>query len=82
MYTSVSSERAALSTRRAAARLTARSTEPLRALDAIQLHSALEAGADARRSGAPDAIFICADERLLRAAAALGFAIDDPLNHR
>jgi predicted nucleic acid-binding protein len=68
-------------TLRAAARLTARSTEPLRALDAIQLQSALEARADARRSGTPDPIFISADERLLRAAAAVGLATDNPHNH-
>ena len=70
-----------LSTLRAAAHRTARSTEPLRALDAIQLQSALEAAADAQRSRVPVPIFISADERLLRAAAAVGFATDNPLDH-
>ena len=66
---------------RGAARLTARSAEPLRALDAIQLQSALEAAADARRKHAPVPIFVSADERLLRAAATAGFATDSPLDH-
>lgn len=70
-----------LSTLRAAALLTARSAEPLRSLDAIQLQSALEAAADARRARTPVPIFVSADERLLRAAGALGFVTDNPLDH-
>lgn len=49
----------------------------LRSLDAIQLASALEA-----RRVLPGPIeFIAADRRLLAAAAAEGFATDDPNNH-
>ena len=66
---------------RAAARLTARSVEPLRALDAIQLQGAIEAVRDARRNGLAAPTFISADERLLRAAAAVGLSIDDPRRH-
>ena len=68
-------------TLRAAARLTARSGEPLRGLDAIQLQSAVEAAGDARRSRTPLPTFISADERLLRAAAASGFSTDNPMDH-
>lgn len=65
----------------AAAHLTARSPVPLRALDAIQLRSALEAAADAQRQRVPMPVFISADERLLSAAAAVGLATDNPLDY-
>ena len=70
-----------LPTLRGAARLTARSTVPLRALGAIQLQSALDAAADARRKRVPVPLFVSADARLLRAAAAVGFATDNPTDH-
>jgi uncharacterized protein len=66
---------------RAAAHLTARSPVPLRGLDAIQLQSALEAAADARRQRVPVPVFISADERLLLAAAAAGLVTDNPHDH-
>ena len=62
-------------------RLANRSLIALRALDALQLQCALDLAAVARRRRRPIPLFISADARLLDAAAALGFAIDSPLNH-
>jgi predicted nucleic acid-binding protein len=64
-----------------AAQLTVRSSLPLRTLDAIHLQAAQEAAAGAERAGLPVPVFISADTRLLTAAAALGFATDNPLDH-
>jgi predicted nucleic acid-binding protein len=50
---------------------------PLRALDSIQLGSAITA-----RDSLQDSVtFISSDNILLAAAAAEGFAVDNPLNH-
>lgn len=50
---------------------------PLRALDAIQLASALQAVALLNQQ----IIFVSADNNLLSAATAEGFAVDNPLMH-
>jgi len=49
----------------------------LRTLDAIQLASAL----DAVKTLGEKPVFVCSDNHLLTAAAAEGFAIDNPLLH-
>jgi uncharacterized protein len=64
-----------------AANIAARSPLIIRSLDAIQLRGATEAMADARRKSLALPVFVSADERLLRAAAALGFSIDNPMLH-
>jgi len=51
---------------------------PLRAADAIQLSSALEAHKFMVQRGLPQPIFVCADHRLLAAAIAEGLRTDDP----
>lgn len=58
-----------------------RAPVPLRTLDALQLQSAIEARAEAVAAGLAEPAFIAADARLLRAAQALGFTTDNPLNH-
>ncbi|MEP7286201.1 MAG: type II toxin-antitoxin system VapC family toxin [Chloroflexota bacterium] len=50
---------------------------PLRSLDALQLACAVEA---TTTLGEPN-IFVCSDNNLLAAAAAEGFATDNPLDH-
>jgi predicted nucleic acid-binding protein len=64
-----------------AAQIASRLLTPVRALDAIHLRGAQEAAADARRVGQSPPVFVSADQRLLAAAAALGFATDNPHNH-
>jgi predicted nucleic acid-binding protein len=61
--------------------LAVRSTVPLRALDAIQLQCAVEARRAGRARGVQIQSVIAADDRLLAAAQALGFATDNPLLH-
>jgi predicted nucleic acid-binding protein len=61
--------------------LAVRSAVPLRALDAIQLQCAVEARRVGRTRGIQLQTLIAADERLLSAARALGFATDNPLLH-
>jgi len=54
---------------------------PLRGSDAVHLAAALNTNRqllNARRRGL---IFLCADDRLLQAAAAEGLAVDNPNNH-
>jgi len=53
----------------------------LRAADAIQLASALDAHYRLRLIGLPAPIFVCADQRLLAAAIAEGLQTDDPNLH-
>jgi uncharacterized protein len=65
----------------AAAQLSARSAVPVRALDALQLRGALEVAVDARRLGQTSPLFVSADARLLRAAAALGLQTENPEDH-
>jgi predicted nucleic acid-binding protein len=65
----------------AAAGLAARAPVPLRSLDAIQLQGASEAAVRARRTNQSPPVVISGDARLLAAAAALGFATDNPHNH-
>jgi hypothetical protein len=64
-----------------AAHLTARSPLPLRTLDAVHLQAAQTVAARAVRDGFSPPLFVSADTRLLAAAAALGFATENPLNH-
>jgi predicted nucleic acid-binding protein len=64
-----------------AANIAARIAMPLRSLDALQLRGSIEAAADARRARQAPPTFVSADDRLLRAAASLGFATDNPLDH-
>ena len=54
---------------------------PLRAADAIQLASALQANAPLVAAGLPPLTFLSADDRLLLAAHAEGLPIDNPLQH-
>lgn len=56
-------------------------THPLRAMDAIQLASALEIQARLSGAGLPPLQFVCADARLLAAAATEGLVIEDPNQH-
>jgi predicted nucleic acid-binding protein len=65
----------------AAAGLAARAPVPLRSLDAIQIQGAGEASVRAQRTNQDPPVVISGDTRLLAAAAALGFATDNPLNH-
>jgi predicted nucleic acid-binding protein len=55
---------------------------PLRAYDAVQLASALEANARLVGAGSPPLTFVSADTRLLAAAADEGLATEDPNAHR
>jgi len=50
---------------------------PLRSLDALQLATALYGHKQLNQS----LIFVSSDKRLLNAASAEGFTIDDPTNH-
>lgn len=54
---------------------------PLRAYDAIQLASALEAGRILTQASLPQPTFLCADARLLAAAQAEGLAGINPSLH-
>lgn len=60
---------------------------PLRGCDAVQLACGLavrdvaRAAASASHSNRRDPIFVCEDKRLLDAAAAEGFAVENPLDH-
>jgi len=51
---------------------------PLRAYDSIQLTSAIEANRQLISTGQPRLVFVCADARLLTAAAAEGLATVNP----
>ncbi|HJT77551.1 MAG TPA: type II toxin-antitoxin system VapC family toxin [Gemmataceae bacterium] len=53
----------------------------LRGYDAVQLAALLEAGARNRARGLPVPILVSADADLNAAAAAEGFAVDDPNTH-
>jgi hypothetical protein len=50
-------------------------------LDAIHLQAAQTVATRAVRDGFSPPLFVSADTRLLAAAAALGFATENPLNH-
>jgi predicted nucleic acid-binding protein len=54
---------------------------PLRAYDALQLASAQVANQSLQAAGLPALTFLAADDRLLRAAEAEGFATDNPNLH-
>jgi hypothetical protein len=54
---------------------------PLRAYDAVQLASAIQGRRDLLVSGFAAPIFLSADDRLLKAAQAEGFATDNPNAH-
>jgi hypothetical protein len=54
---------------------------PLRAYDAVQLACALTVRRGLHRRGLPPPLFVTADTTLLAAAAAEGFAVDNPLLH-
>jgi len=54
---------------------------PLRAYDAIHLATALIAHRRLLKAHRPGLVFLCADDRLLNAAAAEGLAIDNPNSH-
>jgi uncharacterized protein len=57
-------------------------SHPLRAYDAVQLAAALDLQAQRQAfGGLSPPIFLSADQRLNRAAAAEGLAVDDPNNH-
>lgn len=51
----------------------------LRAYDAVQLASALEANGRLVSAGQPPLIFVCADTRLLTTAASEGLATHNPV---
>lgn len=53
----------------------------LRALDAIHLSAALIVNQQLLASHFSPLVFLCADDRLLAAAAAEGLAVDNPNNH-
>lgn len=53
----------------------------LRAADAIQLASALDAQAQLSAAHQPSLVFVAADQRLLTAASAEGLITDNPLLH-
>lgn len=55
--------------------------DPLRAYDATQLASALQARDDALAAGDIAPIFVCADNGLLTAASAEGMTTDNPIAH-
>jgi uncharacterized protein len=55
---------------------------PLRAYDAVQLACALTVRRSMHRRGMLPPLFVAADDTLLAAAAAEGFAVDNPLLHR
>lgn len=57
------------------------SQHPLRAYDAVQLASLLRIQAAFAQTSSNQLVFLCADNRLLSVAAALGVAIDNPNNH-
>ena len=56
-------------------------THPLRAYDAIQLASALQASDDATAVGGASPVFVCADGHLLAAAQAEGLTVANPNQH-
>lgn len=53
---------------------------PLRAVDALQLASALEINQRLLNAGLPSLVFVAADDRLLAAAVAEGFPVLHPNN--
>jgi len=55
--------------------------QPLRAYDAVQLACALTVRRLMHQRGMPPPLFVAADDALLAAAAAEGFAVDNPLLH-
>jgi len=54
---------------------------PLRAYDAVQLASALQAQSDLARTATPALTFLTADDRLLTVAQAEGLLTDNPNHH-
>jgi predicted nucleic acid-binding protein len=54
---------------------------PLRAYDAVHLACALTVRRLTQQRGLPPPLFVAADDALLAAAAAEGFAVDNPLLH-
>jgi len=64
---------------RAAADLTHQ--QALRAYDAVQLATALQANRLLVSAGSTPLVFVAADGRLCQAALAEGLAVDNPLNH-
>jgi predicted nucleic acid-binding protein len=54
---------------------------PLRAYDALHLACALAVRSTLQQYGLPAPLFIAADDALLAAARAEGFAVDNPLRH-
>lgn len=54
---------------------------PLRAYDSVQLASALEANIRLTAAGRSSLTFLCADNALLRIAAAEGLSVDNPNLH-
>jgi predicted nucleic acid-binding protein len=54
---------------------------PLRASDAIHLAAALDTNRQLMNARRPGLVFLCADDRLLQAAAAEGLAVDNPNDH-
>lgn len=57
------------------------SRHPLRAYDALQLAAALDFTARRISASRPIPLFVCADQRLNRVAAAEGLTVDDPNHH-
>lgn len=64
-----------------AANLTGRSPVALRALDAIQLQSAIHVATAARVAGIATPTFVTSDVRLAEAAMALGLTVENPIDH-
>ena len=54
---------------------------PLRAVDAVQLSSAVVVRTSLSNAGLQEPIYLASDNKLLNAAQAEGFAIDNPLLH-
>lgn len=54
-------------------------SHPLRAYDAVQLASALEANGRLVAASQPPLIFVCADNRLLTAATSEGLQVHNPI---
>jgi len=54
---------------------------PLRAADALHLSAALNTNRQLLKTRRRGLVFLCADDRLLQAAAAEGLAVDNPNNH-
>ncbi len=56
-------------------------TEPQNPYDAIHLATGLFANRQVLARQLPPVVFLCADERLLAAAAVEGLAVDNPNDH-